>query len=191
TSPLLSPPVAPMAYAGLNGQDHGGPLQLRNCTVIGQVRVEVMTLASNTIFFARSEAGEAPVEARRLQEGCVRFSWVPPNSQLPRKFQCQPDQALIERAEELGLDSTTELPSSDRAYLLARIKPVFTSLRFGDPAYGQLSQLAPSEIREGADDEAEMGAFHGQYQPQKEANLRTRLDEYLRFGLEAGIFYAT
>jgi hypothetical protein len=34
-----------------------------------------------------------------------------------------------------------------------------------------------------------MGAFHDLYQPQRETNLRIRLDEYLRFGLEAGIFY--
>jgi hypothetical protein len=27
--------------------------------------------------------------------------------------------------------------------------------------------------------------------PQRESNVRTRLDEYLRFGLEAGIFYQT
>jgi hypothetical protein len=33
-----------------------------------------------------------------------------------------------------------------------------------------------------------MGAFHALYQPQREANVALRLDEYLRFGLEAGIF---
>ena len=27
--------------------------------------------------------------------------------------------------------------------------------------------------------------------PQRESNVRTRLSEYLRFGLEAGIFYQT
>jgi hypothetical protein len=36
-----------------------------------------------------------------------------------------------------------------------------------------------------------MGAFHDLYQPQRERNLRVRLDEYLRFGLEAGVFYET
>ena len=44
---------------------------------------------------------------------------------------------------------------------------------------------------EGADDEGEMGVFHDLYQPQREANLRVRLEEYLRFGLEAGIFYTS
>jgi hypothetical protein len=36
-----------------------------------------------------------------------------------------------------------------------------------------------------------MGVTHELYAPQREGNLRIRLDEYLRFGLEAGIFYAS
>ena len=36
-----------------------------------------------------------------------------------------------------------------------------------------------------------MGATHLLYGPQRESNLLLRLDEYLRFGLEAGYFYAT
>jgi hypothetical protein len=36
-----------------------------------------------------------------------------------------------------------------------------------------------------------MGATHELYAPQRESNLQIRLDEYLRYGLEAGIFYAT
>jgi hypothetical protein len=179
-----------MACAAPDNQQHGGPLTLRNCTIIGRVRVEVMALVSNTIFFARPLGSEPPVEARRLQEGCVRFSYVPPRSQAPRKFQCQPARALIELAEKLGLNSASDLPAGRRNHILARVKPVFTSLEFGHPAYGQLSLLTPIEIRQGADDESEMGAFHNLFQPQREANLRTRLEEYLRFGLEAGVFYA-
>jgi hypothetical protein len=36
-----------------------------------------------------------------------------------------------------------------------------------------------------------MGAFHDLYQPQRKANLNASLSEYLRFGLEAGIFFAS
>jgi hypothetical protein len=36
-----------------------------------------------------------------------------------------------------------------------------------------------------------MGATHELYQPLRETNLRLRLDEYLRYGLEAGLFYAS
>src|SRR5262250_876382 len=47
------------------------------------------------------------------------------------------------------------------------------------------------EITQGGDDGAEMGAFHDLFWPQRESNIRARLDEFLRFGLEAGIFYAS
>jgi hypothetical protein len=36
-----------------------------------------------------------------------------------------------------------------------------------------------------------MGAFNHLMQPQREANLRLRLEEYLPFGLEAGLIYVT
>jgi hypothetical protein len=36
-----------------------------------------------------------------------------------------------------------------------------------------------------------MGVFHDLFQPQREAYLRARLQEYLRFGLEAGVFHAS
>jgi hypothetical protein len=40
----------------------------------------------------------------------------------------------------------------------------------------------------GADDEGEMGAWHFVQAPLRLRNLRVALDEYLRFGLEAGVF---
>jgi hypothetical protein len=45
------------------------------------------------------------------------------------------------------------------------------------------------EITTGAEDGGEMGAFHLLQQAQRIANLRTALDEYLRVGLEAGVFF--
>ncbi|HEX6711530.1 MAG TPA: hypothetical protein VF068_14460, partial [Rubrobacter sp.] len=149
-----------VAYAAGNGP--GGRLHIRNSTVIGSVNTDVLELGSNTIFLGR-------VNARRKQEGCVRFSFLPLGSEVPRRHRCRPeDQA------EAG-----------------RIRPQFTSLRYGDPGYCQLGRHCAEEIRRGADDESEMGAFHDLYAPQREANLRARLEEYLRFGLEAGILYAT
>jgi hypothetical protein len=151
-----------VAYAALDSSGAGAPLKIENSTVIGQVHMLTLELASNTIFFA-------PVRAERLQEGCVRFSYLTPDSQTPRRHQCQPQ-------------------NSDDA---ARVRPVFTSLRYGDAGYCQLSRRSAIEIRNGADDQAEMGAFHNLYQPQREGNLRAHLDEYLRFSLEAGILYAS
>jgi hypothetical protein len=36
-----------------------------------------------------------------------------------------------------------------------------------------------------------MGAFHDLYQPQRESNLRARLDEYTPAGMTAGILFAS
>ena len=161
-----------IAFAGLSGDDSGAPLTIENSSVIGKVYTHTMKLASNTVFFSDLKATDtspAPVRAERLQQGCVRFSFVPPGSQLPRLHRCQP--AKLED--------------------VARVRPVFTSLRYGDAGYCQLSPACAVEITQGADDQAEMGAFHNLYQPRREANLRAALDEYLRFGLEAAIFYAS
>jgi hypothetical protein len=158
------------AYAGLSG-GFGGPLRITNSTVIGGVRTRVMRLASNTIFLASTPVTKksplAPVLAQRRQEGCVRFSYVSPGARVPKRYHCQPEP--------------------DGSY----VRPQLVATRFPAPGYCQLSAFCPCEIRRGADDEAEMGAFHDLFQPQREAHLRTRLDEYLRFGLEAGIFFAT
>lgn len=151
------------AIAASAGGEQPGPLAtLERTTIIGAVYVKELTLASDVIFTGQ-------VVSDRRQAGCVRFSYVPEGSQTPRRYYCQP------------------AASSDPA----RIRPTFTSLRYGDPGYCQLSQSCSVEIWQGASDEAEMGAFHNLYQPQRETNLRVRLDEYLRFALEAGIFYVT
>lgn len=150
-----------LAFAGPTG-DFGGPLRVERTTVVGRVKTRRLDLASNGVFLS-------PVQVDDRQAGCVRFSYLPLMSDTPRRFRCQP------------ADATTA----------ARVRPQFTSLKYGDPGYGQLARTCPKEIHAGADDEAEMGAFHDLYQPQREANLRTRLDEYLRVRLEAGIFYAT
>lgn len=161
-----------VAFAASDGKGAGASLTIRNSTFIGKVHTREIELASNSIFLARlaeNDPWNAPVISTRKQAGCVRFSYVPFFSQTPRRYRCQPTK-----------------PSDE-----ARLRPQFNSLRCGDAAYAQLSQRAAPEIRAGADDDAEMGAFHDLYQPQRETNLRTRLDEYLRFGLEAGIFYGT
>jgi hypothetical protein len=175
---------AEIAYVGLTGHEAGAPLHLENCTVIGQVHTLRLDFITNTIFVS-------PVRAEQLQQGCVRFSYVPPKSLAPRSYNCQPSLALARRARELGLAAVTDLPDLERHLILSSLKPGFTSLRYGDPGYCQLSASCATEIKQGAEDQAEMGAFHDLYQPQREANLRARLDEYLRFGLEAGIFYAS
>ena len=72
-----------------------------------------------------------------------------------------------------------------------RIKPRFNSRFYGTPAYCQLADSCAEEIKRGADDESEMGVFHDLYQPQRAANLRARLNEYVPARATAGIIHVT
>ena len=157
------------AYAGLDGTGAGGALTLDACTVIGKIHAATLPLVSNSILLATLEPAStwlAPIIATRRQEGCVRFSYVPANARVPQRHRC--------------------VPGDDTSPTAA---PQFTSLRYGHHAYAQLRAASGPAILTGASDEGEMGAFHHLYQPQRETNLRVRLDEYLRVGLEAGVFY--
>lgn len=158
-----------VAYAAPDHASAGGPLSLDACTVVGNIHALTVPMVSNSILLAELDPGStwaAPIIVTRRQEGCVRFSYVAATARVPRRFRCVPDADT----------STTAVPH-------------FTSLRYGHYAYAQLGTATEGAIRLGASDEGEMGAFHHLFQPQREANLRVRLDEYLRVGLEAGIFY--
>jgi hypothetical protein len=110
---------------------------------------------------------------------------------MPRRYRCQPDLALAAFARESGKAPGEPLAWAEAAAVLARVTPSFTSTRYGDPGYAQLGRLCAAEIRAGAADGAEMGVFERLKQPQREANLRAVLPEYLGFGLEAGILFIT
>jgi len=153
-----------------DGLAPGGHLTLEACTVIGKVHATRLDV-SNSILVAQRTAADpasAAIWAQRRQVGCIRFSSLPADARTPRQYQCVPREGAPERAV-----------------------PHHTSRRYGDPGYMQLRAATHAAIRTGASDEGEMGVTHDLYQPQRETNLRIRLDEYLRFGLEAGFFYAT
>ena len=161
-----------VAYSAIDGVGAGGEIRVVSSTVIGKVHARVLRLVSNSILSARLadvDVWKFPVHAERRQDGCVRFSFVPLGSRTPRRYRCGP----VNAADAL------------------RVQPQFTSERYGGPAYCQLGDRCAVEIRTGADDESEMGAFHDVFAPQRDTNLRIRLDEYLRFGLEAGVFHAS
>jgi hypothetical protein len=153
-------------------QAPGALADLQASTFFGNVDAKMLE-SGNSIFMDK-------VTAQLRQAGCVRFCFLPDDSITPRRYRCQPDLALQDVKE----------PATQEAIRL-RIKPSFTYNAYGQPGYAQLKLTVPSEITSGADDGAEMGAFYFLKQPQREANLRASLDEYLRFSLEAGIFYTT
>lgn len=160
-------------------------LDIRRCTVFGEVQTHAIELAENCIFVG-------VITDCRRQQGCMRFCYVTRGSRTPKRYECQPD--LVERAV-LALAQQDNLTIAERTALLqqerARVKPQFNHTRYGTPAYCQLSDHCAVEISRGADDESEMGAFHDLYQPQRAANLRARLDEYTPAGMTTGIIYAS
>ena len=139
----------------------GVDAELEACTLFGGGTFRTLE-ASNSLF-------TGTLRVARRQAGCVRFSYVPLDSLVPRRFRCQPANETDAR----------------------RVAPQFVSTVFGDPGYAQLAASCPPEITAGADDEGEMGAFHFLHTGRRIRNLRASLDEYLRFGLNAGIFLVT
>jgi hypothetical protein len=91
------------------------------------------------------------------QSGCFRFSAAPTTSRLPRPY-------------ESFLFTT-----SDQHW--------FTSRRFGQAGFAQLSETAPPEIYRGGENGAEMGTFNSLLNPVKLDGLKVKVDEFMPFGL--------
>jgi len=185
-----------LAIAGPLGEaDPAGALTIISSTVLGRILARSFPLVSDSILHARSTDGTAPIRAMRRQQGCMRFSFVPDGSVTPRRFRCQPQLAIDQAVAAAEATAGGPITNAERALIRSRIvrwmRPGFVSQSASHPAYVQLRLATPPEIRTGASDEGEIGAYHLLAAPQREANLRIRLEEYLRFGLEAGIFYET
>jgi hypothetical protein len=144
---------------------------LSTTTIFGTATSFILS-ASDSLFTGK-------VTATRKQAGCVRFSFVPVGSQTAQRYRCQPDLALA------------NIPASAQGPIIARLSPQFTSTDIAQPGYVQLSAACPVEITTGGDNGSEIGAFNFLQQPQRATNLQTALDEYLRFGLEAGAIQET
>jgi hypothetical protein len=163
------------------------PVQLEAVTILGSLDARGIN-ASNSIFTGM-------VDIQRRQTGCIRFSYLSLDSVTPRRFRCQPELEIDtcieeeQKKQDMPLSEDDKNAISDR--VTDRLAPSFTARTYGAPAYSQLSRACHTAITTGADDGSEMGVFGILKQPQREANLRGALEEYLRFGMEAGIFYVT
>lgn len=160
-------------------------LVMLRSTVIGLVETREIALAENSIFMGA-------LTVCRRQKGCVRFCYVPYGSRTPARFECQPDmarQAVIDKFNAGDFDPAT------RDTLLGcetlRVEPEFNALRYGNPTYCQLAKACAPEVSEGAEDSAEMGAFHNLFQPQRATNLRARLSEFTPAGTDAGLIFVS
>ena len=109
------------------------------------------------------------LDCERRQTGRVRFCYLAPGSQTPKRTSCQPAKALT----------------------AARVIPRFDSVQFGQPSYARLAENAAPELTHGAHDEGELGAYHDLWQPLRAADLRTQLREYVPPGVDIDIRFAT
>jgi hypothetical protein len=99
------------------------------------------------------------IDVMDTQTGCFRFSAAPtpPLSRLPRPYECF-------------------LFKEDSHHW-------FTSQTFGQPGYAQLSETIPINILRGAENGSEMGFSSSLINPIKSDNLKTKIEEYMPFGL--------
>jgi hypothetical protein len=128
-------------------------------TNIGEVRLERVTLFGASIvhrLWATEVLATDTVHVTDTQTGCFRFGAAPSDSRLPHPYEIH------------WLDSWTRL---------------FVSHRFGHPGYAQLSEAAPVELRRGAENGSEIGAFSSLLNPIKLDSLQSKVDEYMPFGL--------
>jgi len=90
------------------------------------------------------------------QDGCFRFSATITGSRVPHPYE---------------------------SYFFKDAEHFFTSRRFGQPGYAQLSQSAPAGLLTGAENGSEIGAFSSLLNPIRLDGLRAKVDEYMPFGL--------
>jgi hypothetical protein len=99
--------------------------------------------------------------------GSVSFSYLPRHSRAPVRHRCVPPFP----------------PGTEKSF--------FNSTVYGRPGYLQLSSTCPREIKTGAKNGAEIGAFNFLCQSRREAGLQQALKEYLPYGRNPGVFYVT
>lgn len=164
-----------------------GAVTITTSTLIGSVSARTIPMLSDSIV-------TGTVVAAERQTGCVRYSFTAPASQTPPRFRCQPDlEVSLEVAAALRANAALTPAQRDAIQddVQAWLLPVFTTRTPGLPAYLQLADTAPTQIRLGAEQDDEMGVFNELFSGRRERNLAYRINEYLRIGLSAGIIHAT
>nr|WP_314445293.1 hypothetical protein [uncultured Sphingomonas sp.] len=146
---------------------------LQNVTFIGSVTLRTIE-ATNVIFNGR-------VTSIRTQVGCLRYSFVAPKDELPRRFRCQPEQALAVAAERKG----GKLDPDEIALVTLATQPRFLDTSLDEPAVAMLHPRCDAAIRSGGERDVEMGAFALSATALRLENISRFFDDYLPFGLVA------
>jgi hypothetical protein len=134
-------------------------------TELGQVELQRVTVFGDVTvnrLFASEALIQGLVKVTDNQHGCFRFSATndDPQKRLPPQF-----------------ESHFFAPAIPNHF--------FTSRRFGDPGYAQLSETTPESIIRGAENRSEIGAFSSLLSPIKLDDLKAKANEFIPFGLIA------
>jgi len=160
-------------------------LTIARSTIVGTVAVHMLELAENVIF-------NGEVIVARRQQGCVRYSYVPEGSRVPRQYRCQPAMAKSDVRPETSFDpDEAELRSRRLADVNLRIAPHFASLRYGSPEYLRLTICTPDEISRGASDGGEMGVYHDLFEPRRLDQLQARLIDHSPADFDSVVMFAS
>ncbi|MFZ4506501.1 MAG: hypothetical protein ACOYON_02245 [Fimbriimonas sp.] len=172
--------------SGPNQADFACPTSLDRCTVLGPISVKQVDRISESICMDT-------VWSERVQVGCTRFSHIPFGSQVPRRYRCQPatryDELVSAREKVLGHKVSAAEDQLLTEEAVRQTRPRFVSLDPLSDSYALLSPNCPCAIERGAEDEGEMGAWHTLHQARRLRHLDAALEEYVRFGMEAGVFF--
>lgn len=174
-----------------NSSVTGGLVSIRRSTVLGRLEVDelgggsrmdtaVIDVASetepdrevgieNSVILATATEDKPPIELAVTNTGCVRYSYIPPGSQVPRRFACVPSLA----------DDPLQ------------VAPRFTSQSIADPGFYQMEFDTVAAVFSGADDGQEMGVGNRLRTTARLNNLARTKEEFLRFGFAAGPCFET
>jgi hypothetical protein len=138
-----------------------GELAIERSTILGSVHA-LRLWASDSLF-------SADLQVVDTQHGCFRFSAAPQGSLVPHAYQ----SAFFADASALFVSVTF----GEAGYGLLSSAPEVALLASDDDLDGKVS------IHTGASNDGEMGAYNALLYPIKERALRTKVEEFLPFGL--------
>lgn len=157
--------------------------RLNDATIFGPSRFKSLE-ATNVIF---ADLPDVPLTGQaivtRTQAGCVRYSAIAEGSKMPRRFRCQPDLALKDAADRKG----GPLTAAERAATSLGVIPVFLDRALDEPTVAMLHPLTSRAISTGGEGDCEMGVFAVSAERLRMSNIESLFDDYLPFGLEAGL----
>jgi hypothetical protein len=149
--------------------------RLNDVTIFGDSAFKSLE-ATNVIF-----AG--PGIVTRKQAGCVRFSWIAAGSQMPRRYRCQPDLAIAAAAEKKG----SPLTAAEQLTVRLGVTPLFLDRALDEPTVAMLHPLTGAAVAAGGEGDCEMGVFARAAERLRMLNIESLFEDYLPFGLEAGL----